>query len=104
MGISSLFTKGVALTMSSKCTQHSKKASNYSNRAISSLRTAKSKKDINQKLDYMIDAMSNLSFAVMEVSNSVSPISKMNMVSALLSENISDLLNRQTLEIKKNRN
>ena len=99
MGIGSLFKKGVSISMNGKCKQHSLKASNYSNRAVSSLRTAKSKKDINQKLDHVIDAMSHLSNAIMEVSNSVTPISTMGMVSALLSENISDLLNEQTQEI-----
>ena len=100
MGIRSLAQKGFALGLSNRCSQHSRKASNYSNRAISSLRTAKSKKDINQKLDYIIDAMSNLSNAVKEVSDSVTPVAKMNMMSALLSENIGELLNTQTAEIQ----
>ena len=41
-----------------------------------------------------------LSSAVKEVSDSVTPIAKMNMVSALLSENIGELLNTQTAEIR----
>ena len=44
--------------------------------------------------------MSALSSAVKEVSDSVTPIAKMNMVSALLSENIGELLNTQTAEIR----
>jgi hypothetical protein len=41
-----------------------------------------------------------LSSAVKEVSDSVTHIAKMNMVSALLSENIGELLNTQTAEIR----
>ena len=100
MGLRSIVKKGSALLFSNKCSQHSKKASNYSNRAISSLRTAKSKKDINQKLDSLIEGMSYLTYAVKEVSDSVTPVARMNMVSAVLSENISDLLNEQTQEIR----
>jgi len=100
MSIRSLANKGSALVFSNKCSRHSKKASNYTNRAISSLRSAKSKKDINQKLDYIIEGMSNLSYAVKEVSDSVTPVARMNMVSALLSENIGELLNAQTEEIR----
>jgi hypothetical protein len=44
--------------------------------------------------------MSDLANAVREVSDSVTPIAKMNMVSALLSENIGELLNTQTAEIR----
>jgi hypothetical protein len=44
--------------------------------------------------------MSNLSNAVKEVSDSVTPVAKMNMASALLSENIGELLNAKTAEIR----
>ena len=68
--------------------------------AVSSLRSAKSQRDTNKKIDLLIDGMSSLSSAVKEVSDSVTPIAKMNMVSALLSENIGELLNTQTAEIR----
>ena len=100
MSIRSLANKGFALGLSNRCSKHSSRASSYANRAISSLRSAKSKKDINQKLDYLIEGMSNLSNAVKEVSDSVTPVAKMNMASALLSENIGELLNAQTAEIR----
>tara|TARA_B110000285_G_scaffold136681_1_gene153069 strand:- start:144 stop:461 length:318 start_codon:yes stop_codon:yes gene_type:complete len=100
MGIRSLATKGFALGMSSRSSQHSSKASSYANKAVSSLRSAKSQKDTNKKIDLLIDGMSDLANAVREVSDSVTPIAKMNMVSALLSENIGELLNTQTAEIR----
>jgi hypothetical protein len=100
MGIRSLATKGFALGMSSRSSQHSSKATSYANKAISSLRSAKSQKDTNKKIDLLIDGMSDLANAVREVSDSVTPIAKMNMVSALLSENIGELLDTQTAEIR----
>ena len=100
MGIRSLATKGFALGMSSRSSQHSSKASSYANKAVSSLRSAKSQKDTNKKIDLLIDGMSDLANAVREVSDSVTPIAKMNMVSALLSENIGELLDTQTAEIR----
>ena len=100
MGLRSFATKGFALGMSSKSSQHSKRATSYANKAVSSLRSAKSQRDTNKKIDLLIDGMSSLSSAVKEVSDSVTPIAKMNMVSALLSENIGELLNTQTAEIK----
>jgi hypothetical protein len=100
MGIRSFATKGFALGMSSRCSQHSSKASSYANKAVSSLRSAKSQKDTNKKIDLLIDGMSDLANAVREVSDSVTPIAKMNMVSALLSKNIGELFNTQTAEIR----
>ena len=100
MGIRSLANKGFALGMSSRSSQHSKRATSYANKAVSSLRSAKSQRDTNKKIDLLIDGMSSLSSAVKEVSDSVTPIAKMNMVSALLSENIGELLNTQTAEIR----
>ena len=100
MGIRSFATKGFALGMSSRSSQHSSKATSYANKAVSSLRSAKSQKDTNKKIDLLIDGMSSLSSAVKEVSDSVAPIARMNMVSALLSENIGELLNTQTAEIR----
>ena len=100
MGLRSFTTKGFALGMSSKSSQHSKRATSYANKAVSSLRSAKSQRDTNKKIDLLIDGMSSLSSAVKEVSDSVAPIARMNMVSALISENIGELLNTQTAEIR----
>ena len=100
MGIRSLANKGFALGMSSKSSRHSSRATSFANKAVSSLRSAKSQRDTNKKIDLLIDGMSALSSAVKEVSDSVTPIAKMNMVSALLSENIGELLNTQTAEIR----
>jgi len=54
MGIRSLATKGFTLGMSSKSSQHSSKATSYANKAISSLRSAKSQRDTNKKIDLLI--------------------------------------------------
>ena len=99
MAFKSLATKGVALSMHSQCSSHSRRASSHANSAISALRSAKSKRDVDQKLNSIIDGMVYLSNAVKEVSDSVTPIAKMNMASAILSENIGGLLEQQQAEL-----
>lgn len=95
MSLKSLTNKGVALSMSQQCSNQSKKASTFANSAISSLRSAKSKKDIDQKLNMIIDGMSHLSNAVKSMSDSITPIARMNMISEVLSDNIAELIKRQ---------
>ena len=99
MAIKSLVTKGVALSMNSQCLSKSKRASTLANSAASSLRSAKYHKDIDKKINAMIDGMIHLSNSLKEVSDCITPISKMNTVSAVLGENISELLNQQQQEI-----
>ena len=81
MSLRSLANKGFALSLSNSCSKHSNRASSYANRAISSLGSARSKRDVNQKLDCLIEGMSNLSNAVKEISDSVTPVAKMNCFS-----------------------
>ena len=54
MGIRSLATKGFALGMSSKSSRHSSRATSFANKAVSSLRSAKSQRDTNKKIDLLI--------------------------------------------------
>lgn len=91
MSFRTLFTKGVALGQAGACTRHSKRASSLAKQAMSSFRSARSKKG-DQKLDTMLDGLNYLSSSIVEVSNSVTPIAKMNMVSALLAENIKEII------------
>jgi hypothetical protein len=101
MTLSSLFTKGVALAASGQCRRKSKKASNYARQAMSALRSAKSQKG-EKKIDSMINGMSYLANSVLEVSDSITPIANMNMVSALLAENVRGLLRENQAELIQN--
>ena len=91
MSFRSLFTKGTALASSGKCRTHSQKASSYARQAMSCFRSARSKKG-DQKIDAMLDGLVYLSSSVLEVSDSITPIATMNMVSALLAENMKDII------------
>jgi uncharacterized protein YaaR (DUF327 family) len=104
MTVKSLFTKGIALSQSSQCKTHSNSGVSNAQKAISSFQSAKSKKG-EQKIDALADGLVSLSKAMVEISKSITPIATMNMWSALLSENINEILeeNRITLikELKK---
>ena len=92
MRLRSLFTKGVAVTSAGRTSQHSRKASSYAKQAINSLKTEK-------KIDKMLDGLSYLSNSVLEVSDSVTPISMMNATTALLGDNIQKMINQSQLNI-----
>ena len=91
MSLRSLFTKGTALAQSGKCKSHSQKASSYARQAMNCFRSARSKKG-DQKIDAMLDGLGHLSSSVLEVSDSITPIATMNMVSALLAENMKNII------------
>ena len=99
MSLKSFATKGFSIAMNGKCNKHSKKASNYANRASYLFKSCKSVKDTNQKIDKLAEGLINLSDSIKEVSDSVVPVSSMNMFSSLLSENINQLLENQKKEI-----
>ena len=61
-------------------------------------RQAKSLK-ADKKIDKMLDGLSYLSNSVLEVSDSVTPISMMNATSALLGDNIQKMINQSQLNI-----
>jgi hypothetical protein len=61
-------------------------------------RQAKSLK-ADKKIDKMLDGLSYLSNSVLEVSDSVTPISMMNATTALLGDNIQKMINQSQLNI-----
>ena len=99
MSLKSFATKGFSLAMNGKCNNHSKKASNYANKASNLFKSWRTTKDTNEKINKLAEGLINLSHSIKEVSDSVVPISSMNMFSSLLSENINNLLENQKKEI-----
>ena len=98
MGFRSLFTKGVALSQAGQTNKHSRKASSLARQAMNSFRQARSLKG-DKKIDKMLDGLSYLSNSVLEVSDSVTPISMMNATTALLGDNIQKMINQSQLNI-----
>ena len=96
MGFRSIFTKGVALTQASRTGQHSRKASASARQAMTCFRQARSYKG-EKKIDKMLDGLNYLSNSVLEVSDSITPISTMNATSALLADNIQKMINQSQL-------
>jgi len=91
MSFKSILTKGVAISQRNQCKTHSTTGVSNAQAAISSFQSAKSKKG-EQKLDALADGLINLSKAMVEISKSITPIATMNMWSALLSENIGEIM------------
>ena len=52
-----------------------------------------------KKIDKMLDGLNYLSNSVLEVSDSITPISTMNATSALLADNIQKMINQSQLNI-----
>ena len=98
MGFKSFFTKGVALTQAGQSSRHSKKASSYAKQAMNCFRQARTLKG-DKKTDKMLDGLNYLSNSIMEVSDSITPISTMNATSALLADNVQKMINQSQLNI-----
>ena len=98
MSLKSFATKGFSLAMNGKCNNHSKKASNYANKASNLFKSCRTTKDTNEKINKLAEGLIILSHSIKEVSDSVVPISSMNMFSSLLSENINNLLENRNLK------
>ena len=98
MGFRSIFTKGVAISQAGRTSQHSRKASALARQAMNSFRQARSYKG-EKKIDKMLDGLNYLSNSVLEVSDSITPISTMNATSALLADNIQKMINQSQLSI-----
>ena len=98
MAFKSLFTKGIALTSAGRSGKHSRKASTLSRQAMNSFKQARSLKG-DKKIDKMLDGLNYLSNSVLEVSDSITPISTMNATSALLADNIQKMINKSQLNI-----
>ena len=91
-------TKGIALTSAGRTGKHSRKASSLARQAMNSFRQARSLKG-DKKIDKMLDGLNYLSNSVLEVSDSITPISTMNATSALLADNIQKMINQSQLNI-----
>ena len=98
MAFKSLFTKGIALTSAGRSGKHSRKASSLARQAMNSFRQARTLKG-DKKIDKMLDGLNYLSNSVLEVSDSITPISTMNATSALLADNIQKMINQSQLNI-----
>ena len=98
MAFKSLFTKGIALTSAGRSGKHSRKASSLAGQAMNNFRQARSLKG-DKKIDKMLDGLNYLSNSVLEVSDSITPISTMNATSALLADNIQKMINQSQLNI-----
>ena len=98
MAFRSLFTKGIALTSAGRTGKHSRKASSLARQAMNSFSQARSLKD-DKKIDKMLDGLNYLSNSVLEISDSITPISTMNATSALLADNIQKMINQSQLNI-----
>ena len=98
MAFRSLFTKGIALTSAGRTGKHSRKASSLARQAMNCFRQARSLKG-EKKIDKMLDGMNYLSNSVLEISDSITPISTMNATSALLADNIQKMINQSQLNI-----
>jgi len=65
---------------------------------MNSFKQARSLKD-DKKIDKMLDGLNYLSNSVLEISDSITPISTMNATSALLADNIQKMINQSQLNI-----
>ena len=92
MTLRSFFNKTIALSQAGQTNKHSKKASNFAKQAITCFKQAKSLKG-DKKIDKMLDGLNYLSSSVLEVSDSVTPISNMNAADTLLANNIQKMIN-----------
>ena len=82
-----------------KVISESGRASSKSRDAMREFSRAKREKDINKKMDYISDGMSDLAEAVSHNSNTVEPLAEMSFVASLLVESIQDNLDEQTKDI-----
>ena len=98
MAFRSLFTKGIALTSAGRTGKHSRKASSLARQAMNSFRQARSLKG-DKKIDKMLDGLNYLSNSVLEVSDSITPISTMNATSVLLEENIQKIISQSQKDL-----
>ena len=82
-----------------KVISESGKASSKSRDAMRAFSRVKREKDINKKMDYISEGMSNLAEAVSHSSNSIEPLAEVSFVASLLVESIQNNLDKQTEDI-----
>tara|TARA_Y200000002_G_scaffold312056_1_gene269218 strand:+ start:893 stop:1216 length:324 start_codon:yes stop_codon:yes gene_type:complete len=98
MALGSILNKTIALSQAGKTNKHSKKATNYAKQAMTCFKQAKSLNG-DKKIDKMLDGLNYLSYSVLEVSDSVSPISNMNAANTLLANNVQKMINQSQQNI-----
>jgi len=98
MTFKSIFKKGVSLSQAGQASKHSRKASSYAKQAMNCFKQAKLMSG-DKKIDKMLEGLNYLSNSILEVSDSITPISTMNATSVLLEENIQNMVNQSQKEI-----
>ena len=94
----SRFKKGISLSQAGQASKHSRKASTYAKQAMNCFKQAKSMKG-DKKLDKMLEGLNYLSNSILEVSDSLTPISTMNATSVLLEENIQKIISQSQKDL-----
>ena len=98
MAFKSIFKKGISLSQAGQASKHSRKASTYAKQAMNCFKQAKSMKG-DKKLDKMLEGLNYLSNSILEVSDSLTPISTMNATSVLLEENIQKIISQSQKDL-----
>ena len=90
---------GAASSYKTKVISESGRATRKSKDAISKFKRAEREKDLDKRLNYLCEGMSNLAEAVSHNSNAIEPLAEMSFVASLLSESIQINLDEQTKDI-----
>ena len=98
MGFASIFKKGVALSSAGQSSKHSRKASVYAKQAINCFKQARNLNK-EKKINKILDGLNYLSNSILEVSDSITPISTMNATSTILAENIEKTIKKSEQSI-----
>tara|TARA_A100001011_G_C14275083_1_gene828808 strand:- start:1631 stop:1960 length:330 start_codon:yes stop_codon:yes gene_type:complete len=107
MSFKSIFKKSISLSQAGQANKHSKKASSLAKQAIRCFKQAKSL-DGDKKINKMLDGLNYLSNSILEVSDTITPISNMSAANTLLDNNIQKMINQSqtniinTIKNKKN--
>tara|TARA_B100000029_G_scaffold328477_1_gene320801 strand:+ start:621 stop:938 length:318 start_codon:yes stop_codon:yes gene_type:complete len=90
---------GAASKYKSKVINESGRATRKSNDAKSKFKRAEREKDLDKRMNYLCEGMSDLAEAVSHNSNAIEPLAEMSFVASLLSESIQTNLDEQTKDI-----
>ena len=91
-----ILTKTSSIALSGQCSKHSKLASNAASKSNTMAQRARREKDIDKKIDYIAESLEQLSKAILEVSDSITPISRMIALNELFSQNLEKLLKEKS--------
>ena len=90
---------GAASSYKTKVISESGRATRKSKDAISNFKRAEREKDLDKRMNYLCEGMSDLAEAVSHNSNAIEPLAEMSFVASLLSESIQTNLDEQTKDI-----